>query len=64
MMVDRDDIDQAIEIAIGDRLSHESFQPRAVSGGAVSRWRRQLRRLLAELPEDVTVLDMREAIDE
>ncbi len=63
-MVDRDDIDQAIEIAIGDNLSRESFQPRAVSDGSVARWRRQLRRLLAELPEDTTVMDMREAMDE
>lgn len=62
--MDRDDLEQAIEIAIGDQLSHEGFKPRAVSNSAVARWRNQLRRMLRELEPDVTVGEMLEALDE
>lgn len=62
--VDREDVKQAVEIAIGDSLSRESFQPRAVSAKAVETWGRRLRRVLAELPPETTIQDLLEAMDE
>lgn len=61
--VDRDDIEQAMEIAAGDSLSSEVGAPRTVSERVVGRFRGHLRRFLRELPADATVTDIQAAMD-
>ena len=63
-MITRDDIEQAVEIAVGDNLSHEGFKPRAASAAAVETWMRRFRRTLAELPPELTIQDLLEALDD
>jgi hypothetical protein len=62
--VDREDILQAIEIALGDRISGESFRPTTVPDRDVSKWAGRLRTILAELPGDTTVQEIIEALEE
>lgn len=63
-VVSRDDIEQAVEIAVGDNLSHEGFKPRSASAAAVETWTRRFRRTLAELPPELTIQELLEALDE
>ncbi len=62
--MDRDDVMQAIEIALGDTISGEGFKRRTVRDGDVSRLAARLRRILAELDPGTTVQELIEALDE
>lgn len=63
-MIDRDDVEQAIEIALGDTISREAFRPATVSTNLIATWRMRLKRILAELPPDTSVDEILEALDE
>lgn len=63
-MIDRDDVEQAIEIALGDGLSGEHFRHRSVSPDSIDKWRQRFRRIIAELPPDTSVAELLEALDE
>lgn len=62
--IDRDDIEQAIEIACGDNISGEQQRPRTASKNDTNRFRARLKRFLHELPEGTSVSDMIEAFEE
>lgn len=63
-MIDRDDLEQAIEIACGDTVGHEMNERRTASQRAVARLREGFLRLLRELPPDTYVHELLEVLDE
>lgn len=63
-MIDKDDILEAIEIALGDQLSRESFKARAVDDKLVKPFANRIRRVLAELPGHVSVQEILDALDD
>lgn len=60
-MNDLDDINEAIEIALGNRLSGDSFKARTVDSALIARTRQTFRRILSELSPDATVHELLEA---
>lgn len=64
MGVDRDDILQACEIALGDTLGNEIDTRRAVRDVDVQRLARRVQRVLAELPGEMLVCEIIEALEE
>jgi DNA-binding transcriptional ArsR family regulator len=64
MGIDRDDILQACEIALGDTLGHETDARRAVREADVTRLARRLLRVLAELPGETMACEIIEALEE
>jgi hypothetical protein len=62
--IDRDDIFQAVEIALGDMLGGESDSRRSVSDDMVMKMVGRLRRVMAELPGETMVQDILEALEE
>lgn len=62
--VDRDDIFQAVEIALGDTLGGETDSRRSVSDDMIRKTVNRLRRVLAELPGETMVQDILEALEE
>lgn len=64
MGIDRDDIMQACEIALGDTLGNEISSRRSVRESDVIRLAAKLRRVMAELPGETMVQDILEALEE
>lgn len=62
--MDRDDIMQAIEIALGDTIPSDGFKRRTARTGDIDATAARLRRILAELPPETSVQEILEAIDE
>lgn len=62
--MDRDDIMQAIEIALGDTISDAGFKRRTARATDIEATAGRLRRILAELPPETSVQEILEAIDE
>lgn len=62
--MDRDDILQAIEIALGDTINREIGSRRTVAAQTVERQIVVLRRILGELPPETSVQELIEALDE
>jgi hypothetical protein len=62
--MDRDDIMQAVEIALGDTIPGDSFTRRTARTSDIDAAAVRLRRILAELPPETSVQEILEAIDE
>lgn len=62
-MIDRDDIMEAVEVALGDTLESDGRKPQVVHDRAVARQVTLLRRVISELPDDITVSEIREALE-
>lgn len=62
MSVDREDISQAVEIALGNRLSREMGAKRSAEQRAINNGLVLLKRILAELPPDTSVQELLEAL--
>lgn len=63
-VMDRDDIEQALEIACGSEIGSELSSRRTASDASVARTRAAVVRFLRELPDDLTVNELKEAFDE
>lgn len=63
-MTDRDDIEQALEIACGANIHSDVSSRRTASRRDVDRLRSMLRRFLAELPPETFVHEILEQFDE
>jgi hypothetical protein len=64
LSIDRDDIEQAIEIACGDTIGREIMSSRTASQRDIDRFRARLRRFLAELPGDTSTSELSEAMEQ
>lgn len=62
--MDRDDLMQAIEIALGDTIPSDGFKRRTARAGDIKTWATRLRRILAELDPGTSVQELIEALDE
>lgn len=62
--IDIDDIDQALEIACGDGIGDDVDSRRTANDKVVSRLKGRLKRFLAELPPDLSVSELVEALDD
>lgn len=63
-MIDLEDIMQAIEIALGDTVGSDIGQRRTVDEKLIIRHTQMFKRILAELPADLSVGELREAMEE
>lgn len=63
-MIDRDDVEQAIEIACGDTVGYEMGERRTASQRAIDRLRAGFLRLLKELPPDTYVHEILEVLED
>jgi hypothetical protein len=61
--IDRDDIEQAIEIACGDAIGDGVNSSRTASERDARRLRGRLKRFLAELPADTSVGELLDALE-
>lgn len=64
MSPDRQDIDQALEIACGAHINADVTSRRTASQRDVDRTRAAVRRFLAELPPETSVHEILEVIDD
>ncbi len=64
MILDRQDITDAVEVALGDALESNGRKPQAVSDRAVERQLVLFLRTISELPSDITIEELREALDD
>lgn len=62
--MDRNDVEQALEIACGDSIGHEISSRRTASARDVNRLRARIERFLRELPPETMVHELLELIDE
>lgn len=63
MTIDRDDVEQALEIACGDDIRSEGGSRQTASPREVDRLRARVRRFLDELPGDTLVSELREVFE-
>lgn len=64
MTVDRDDVEQALEIACGHDIGHDISSRRTASQANIDRLRQGVLRFLRDLPDDATIHEVKEAFDE
>lgn len=61
-MIDRDDVEQALEIACGSEIGRDITSKRTASDKAVNRARAAVLRFLRELPPDVYIHELLEVL--
>lgn len=61
-MIDRDDVEQALEIAVGRDIGHDLSSRRTASQRGIDVTRAALRRFIEELPPETMVHEILEAL--
>lgn len=64
MAIDREDLEQALEIACGVEIGSDVTSRRTASQNSIDRTRAALRRLIRELPPETMIQEIQEALDD